>query len=269
MVCIQSIFTLADPCRHPSLIMLDKGYTLPKTLKNVFDQVSDTGIVYELMNDRITPCYSSCLQTVSRHVTPRVCRPYHAMLLLVEVRSLIKQLPTDSSPALVRLLRVYSAKKNLQELAADSDLELSQIFKLVCHLVYWAKATVIYPLCEHNVYALSPNAPTSILLTVGNSSFTASLFSTPLLLVFTLWICVVVVELNEAGKEQLAAVADTNSVAAFSDLIKYFDGTRHIEDIMYFQDINRCQVATIVDRFLPMLYKIQLADPATSYYAKV
>jgi len=52
-------------------------------------------------------------------------------------------------------------------------------------------------------------------------------------------------------------------------LIKYFDGTRHIEDIMYFQDINRCQVATIVDRFLPMLYKIQLADPATSYYAKV
>ena len=50
------------------------------------------------------------------------------MLLLVESRALLKNLPFDSSPALVRILRVNCAKKNLQELAADCDLELSQVF---------------------------------------------------------------------------------------------------------------------------------------------
>ena len=37
-----------------------------------------------------------------------------------------------------------------------------QVFQLVCHLVYWAKATVIYPLCETNVYVLSPQANTLV-----------------------------------------------------------------------------------------------------------
>lgn len=27
------------------------------------------------------------------------------------------------------------------------------------HLVYWAKATIIYPLCETNVYVIAPDAP--------------------------------------------------------------------------------------------------------------
>lgn len=28
--------------------------------------------------------------------------------------------------------------------------------------MYWAKATVIYPLCESNVYVIAPDAPTDI-----------------------------------------------------------------------------------------------------------
>lgn len=34
----------------------------------------------------------------------------------------------------------------------------SQVFQLAAHLVYWGKAIIIYPLCENNVYMLSPNA---------------------------------------------------------------------------------------------------------------
>lgn len=33
-----------------------------------------------------------------------------------------------------------------------------QAFQLTGHLVYWAKATVIYPLCEGNVYVVAPGA---------------------------------------------------------------------------------------------------------------
>uniref|UniRef100_A0A915KEH0 GATOR complex protein NPRL3 n=1 Tax=Romanomermis culicivorax TaxID=13658 RepID=A0A915KEH0_ROMCU len=32
------------------------------------------------------------------------------------------------------------------------------VFRLVGHLVYWGKATIIYPLCETNVYRISPTA---------------------------------------------------------------------------------------------------------------
>lgn len=37
-----------------------------------------------------------------------------------------------------------------------------QVFALACHLVYWGKARVIYPLCESNVYILSPMANTLV-----------------------------------------------------------------------------------------------------------
>lgn len=53
---------------------------------------------------------------------------------------------------------MYNPLKSLQTLAADSDLTLAQVFQLTGHLVYWAKATIIYPLCESNVYVVSPNA---------------------------------------------------------------------------------------------------------------
>lgn len=49
------------------------------------------------------------------------------MLLLVDSKKLIDELPIDSSPALIRILRVASPRKNLQALAADSDLELTQV----------------------------------------------------------------------------------------------------------------------------------------------
>ena len=31
-----------------------------------------------------------------------------------------------------------------------------QVFQIASHLVYWGKASIIYPLCENNVYVVSP-----------------------------------------------------------------------------------------------------------------
>ncbi|EMP26509.1 Nitrogen permease regulator 3-like protein [Chelonia mydas] len=85
-------------------------------------------------------------------------RPYHALLLLNDEKSLLNELPLDCSPALVRVIKTTSAVKNLQQLAQDADLALLQVFQLAAHLVYWGKAIIVYPLCENNVYMLSPNA---------------------------------------------------------------------------------------------------------------
>ncbi|EEC18189.1 conserved hypothetical protein [Ixodes scapularis] len=87
-------------------------------------------------------------------------RPYHTLLLLVDPRELADSLPNDSSSALVRLIFTASPMRSLVQLAADTDLSLKQVFQLAAHLVYWAKATIIYPLCESNCYVLAPNAPT-------------------------------------------------------------------------------------------------------------
>lgn len=34
-----------------------------------------------------------------------------------------------------------------------------QVFQLTAHLVYWAKATVIYPICSTNKYVIAADAP--------------------------------------------------------------------------------------------------------------
>ena len=87
-------------------------------------------------------------------------RPYHGILLLQDENTLLESLPLDSTPALSRLIQVANPLRSLQTLALEADLSLFQLFHLVCHLVYWAKATIIYPLREANVCIISPHADT-------------------------------------------------------------------------------------------------------------
>jgi nitrogen permease regulator 3-like protein len=96
----------------------------------------------------------------------------------VDPNELLNSIPLDSSPSLIRLIMQYSPLKSLQTLAMETDLPLSQVcnhrrfcasifyviiilfqvYQLTGHLVYWAKATIIYPLCESNVYVIAPDA---------------------------------------------------------------------------------------------------------------
>lgn len=148
--------------------------TLARNLKAVYDDLISTGLVHVRVNRWIE--VSFCLpqkvhqfhkkdfiiEPESIHRCLQSLRPYHGLLLLVEGSELLDHLPPDASPALVRLVRMYSPLKSLQTLAADADLTLSQVFQLAGHLLYWAKATVIYPLCESNVYIIAPDAPTHV-----------------------------------------------------------------------------------------------------------
>lgn len=95
------------------------------------------------------------------HACMEALRPYHAMLLLGEKEKIVNNLPLDSSPALKRLINLANPLKSLQTLAADADLTLSHVFQLVGHLLYYGHATIIYPLCDSNVYVLAGSANTS------------------------------------------------------------------------------------------------------------
>lgn len=89
----------------------------------------------------------------------KALRPYHSLLLLHPAAQLTDFITLDGSPSLSRLLSEYSPLKNLQTLAADADITLSHVFELTAHLVYWAKATVIFPICSTNKYVIAPDAP--------------------------------------------------------------------------------------------------------------
>lgn len=60
---------------------------------------------------------------------------------------------------LTKLLNAYNPFKTLQNIATDANFAIKHVYELVGHLVYWAKATIIYPLCETNVYVIAPDAP--------------------------------------------------------------------------------------------------------------
>ncbi|XP_030434780.1 GATOR complex protein NPRL3 isoform X3 [Gopherus evgoodei] len=141
---------------------------LARDLKEAYDSLCTTGVVRLHINNwlEVSFCLPHKIHYVATSFIPpeaierslKAIRPYHALLLLNDEKSLLNELPLDCSPALVRVIKTTSAVKNLQQLAQDADLALLQVFQLAAHLVYWGKAIIIYPLCENNVYMLSPNA---------------------------------------------------------------------------------------------------------------
>ncbi|XP_063828673.1 GATOR complex protein NPRL3 [Ostrinia nubilalis] len=144
--------------------------SLARSMKSVFEELSSTGIVQVRINKWVL--LSFCLPHKAHQIHNRgliiepetidkclqKLRPYHGILLLVNPNELLASIPLDGSPALLRLIKLYSPLKSLQTLAIEADLSLTQVFQLTGHLVYWAKATIIYPLCEGNVYVVAPGA---------------------------------------------------------------------------------------------------------------
>jgi hypothetical protein len=141
---------------------------LAKSLKVIFDDISHNGVCYERIHNyieisfcmpqkvfqRLNPCLRvmpesiwSCLEAL---------RPYHGILLLYEERELLDKLPLDAVPTLKKMLAYATPTNSFRTIASDSDLALLHVFHLAGHLLYWGLAIIIYPICETNVYVVSP-----------------------------------------------------------------------------------------------------------------
>ncbi|KFP92113.1 Nitrogen permease regulator 3-like, partial [Apaloderma vittatum] len=170
---------------------------LARDLKEMYDSLCTTGVVRLHINNwlEVSFCLPHKIHYVATNFIPpeaierslKSIRPYHALLLLNDEKSLLNELPLDCSPALVRVIKTTSAVKNLQQLAQDADLALLQVFQLAAHLVYWGKAIIIYPLCENNVYMLSPNASVCLSPAAVTQRCGACLRASPLHIVFLLY----------------------------------------------------------------------------------
>uniref|UniRef100_A0A0K8TKV8 GATOR complex protein NPRL3 n=1 Tax=Tabanus bromius TaxID=304241 RepID=A0A0K8TKV8_TABBR len=145
--------------------------TLAQCLKSIYHDLCTTGLLNTTVNQFVT--LSFCLPQKAHQfhkkgviVEPdaidrclQSLKPYHGMLLLVEFAELLDCVPPSGARMLLQLIEVYNPLKSLQNMAFDADLLIEQVYQLVGHLVYWAKATIIYPLCETNVYVIAPDAP--------------------------------------------------------------------------------------------------------------
>ncbi|XP_070581227.1 GATOR1 complex protein NPRL3-like [Ptychodera flava] len=155
-----------DIAESPFRTMLPKS-KLCRDLKEVYENLCNAGVVSVQINNwvQVSFCLPHKVHNVEQmHIQADVIekslkaiRPYHAVLLLEDETELLDSLPADSSPSLIRIIKMTNPLKSLQQLSQDCDLALSQVFQVAGHLVYWGKATIIYPLCETNVYVLSPN----------------------------------------------------------------------------------------------------------------
>ncbi|CAD7081364.1 unnamed protein product [Hermetia illucens] len=145
--------------------------TLAQCLKSIYHDLCTTGLLNITINQFVTLCFCLPQKAHQFHkkgviVEPETIdrclhslKPYHGMLLLVNFAELLDCVPPSGALMLLKLIEVYNPLKSLQNMASDADLPIDHVYELVGHLVYWAKATIIYPLCETNVYVIAPDAP--------------------------------------------------------------------------------------------------------------
>lgn len=113
-------------------------------------------------------CLYLCKWTDFTHITPCEDTYWHICFHCRKDRLLSKkcaglwsvcskQHPIQGYTIFVNYCWALVAMVILFNLYFDSYLK---VFQLVGHLVYWGKATIIFPLCETNEYILSPRVPT-------------------------------------------------------------------------------------------------------------
>ncbi|RWS24528.1 hypothetical protein B4U80_04388 [Leptotrombidium deliense] len=170
-----------DSEESPYRLILEKS-PLATDLRRMYDSLKNNGLVYLRINRWIE--VSFCVPQKIHRLTLSFCdtipeigpqeikkcleslRPYHGILLLADTKELLSTLPADASPAFKKIICLANPLKNLLELSADSAVALPHVFHVVSQLITWAKVTVIYPLCETNMYIVYPLAPTAIESTI-------------------------------------------------------------------------------------------------------
>lgn len=152
--------------------LIMKQSDIAQNIKKVYDELVTSGLCYIKLNKNHQ--ISFCLpQKVHKlyfkgiMMEPELIdkcmknlKPYHGLLLLTEPTRLLDSLYPDSSTPLIKLIKMYSPLKSIQTLSTDTSLPLSEISSLIGSLVYWGKASVIFPLCSSNVYIVAPDAST-------------------------------------------------------------------------------------------------------------
>ena len=62
-------------------------------------------------------------------------------------------------------------------------------------------------------------------------------------------------------------VVEPEDISFFLRIFPYFKGQHHLEEIMYYENVRRSELVTLIDKFRSILITTQHEDPATAYRA--
>lgn len=65
---------------------------------------------------------------------------------------------------------------------------------------------------------------------------------------------------------QVPAALNPEDMKLFTRLTPYFRGKQHLEEVMYYENLRRSQLLTLLDKFRDVLFLCQHEDPVTQYF---
>ncbi|KAJ3063800.1 Nitrogen permease regulator 3 [Podochytrium sp. JEL0797] len=106
--------------------------------------------------------YTDDSESIARYIPNHPpLRPYQTVLLLYHAEEILKSLPADSAILLHDMIEIVTPTLSLENLSIALSCSLAQIYRLVCHLVFWKKAKVIDVIQFKNKYVVSREADLS------------------------------------------------------------------------------------------------------------
>uniref|UniRef100_A0A0N4ZN53 GATOR complex protein NPRL3 n=1 Tax=Parastrongyloides trichosuri TaxID=131310 RepID=A0A0N4ZN53_PARTI len=149
-----------------------KMSNLAQTLKDVYHQIWDTGLVHTFINNNVElgfilaqsiPEFTlNVPNIISKDISEvmKKIRPYHTVVLMKDI------IPSpDSSPLYDQLVKHFSPEKSFSNVSVETGISIGQIFLTIRNLLTWVPCSIIYPICMSNVYtsALHLNHSESLL----------------------------------------------------------------------------------------------------------
>nr|XP_044986298.1 GATOR complex protein NPRL3 isoform X3 [Jaculus jaculus] len=286
---------------------------LARDLKEAYDSLCTSGVVRLHINSwlEVSFCLPHKIHYAASSLIPpeaierslKAIRPYHALLLLSDEKTLLSELPIDCSPALVRVIKTTSAVKNLQQLAQDADLALLQT-QLIQMVVWMLQHRLLIQLHTYVCLMASPTEEEPR-LREDDASFTARVggrsLSTPNALSFgsptssddmtltspsmdnssaellpsgdsplnkrmTENLLASLSEHERAAILSVPAAQNPEDLRMFARLLHYFRGRHHLEEIMYNENTRRSQLLMLFDKFRSVLVVTTHEDPVIAVF---
>nr|XP_023416534.1 GATOR complex protein NPRL3 isoform X5 [Cavia porcellus] len=286
---------------------------LARDLKEAYDSLCTSGVVRLHINSwlEVSFCLPHKIHYASSSLIPpeaierslKAIRPYHALLLLSDEKSLLSELPIDCSPALVRVIKTTSAVKNLQQLAQDADLALLQT-QLIQMVVWMLQRRLLIQLHTYVCLMASPSeeeprpreddvpfttrvgsrslstpnalsfgSPTSsddmTLTSPSMDNSSAELLpsgDSPLNKRMTENLLASLSEHERAAILSVPAAQNPEDLRMFARLLHYFRGRHHLEEIMYNENTRRSQLLMLFDKFRSVLVVTTHEDPVIAVF---
>ncbi|XP_078200270.1 GATOR1 complex protein NPRL3 isoform X4 [Callithrix jacchus] len=286
---------------------------LARDLKEAYDSLCTSGVVRLHINSwlEVSFCLPHKIHYAASSLIPpeaierslKAIRPYHALLLLSDEKSLLSELPIDCSPALVRVIKTTSAVKNLQQLAQDADLALLQT-QLIQMVVWMLQRRLLIQLHTYVCLMASPSeeeprlreddvpftarvggrslstpnalsfgSPTSsddmTLTSPSMDNSSAELLpsgDSPLNQRMTENLLASLSEHERAAILSVPAAQNPEDLRMFARLLHYFRGRHHLEEIMYNENTRRSQLLMLFDKFRSVLVVTTHEDPVIAVF---